>query len=364
MNDIRRKIYNHILTQIAEKKLSQNDRIPTEFELAKQFQTKRMNAHLAVKMLEKEGIVRRNKRQGTFVNKNITSETILRLKNLSTNRVYVIASLAKFHNIHWNEATLRELEGILNSNGYKVFYKELPAKLTRQRFQKIFSKIKKVGSAALIIFPDRGESGFLKDNLDLIFDSQGEIYLFDRGSVLLDKWPFHSIRLDPFGEGVIVGKYLYGHGHRNIVFLKQNDTRYWIEERKNGLKVGLNSISKGKTKPDIWRFPKDSMYQKACQRIMESKVKLTIVVPNDEYAVRLIECAKKDSLEVPKDFSLISFDNNAEFRKYNLTTVAPPLERIGRVFGQLICKNQWLKSDGNNISIKVSSKIIERDSCK
>ena len=294
MNNIRKKIYNHILTQVSERKLFPNDRVPTEVKLAEQFHTNRMNAHLAVKMLEKEGIVQRNKRQGTFINKDIPSKTILKLKNLSTNRVHVIASFSKFQNIHWNEASLRELESILNSNSYKVFYKELPARLTRDSFQKILSETKEVGSCAIVIFPDKGESIFLRDNLDIIFNYQREIYLFDRGSVLLDKWPFHSIRLDPFGEGVMVGKYLYEHGHRNILFLEQDskDKRYWVEEREKGLRFGLDLISKGKIKPDIWRFSRESMYQKTCQRIIKSKEKFTVVTPNDHFAVWLIEAAE------------------------------------------------------------------------
>lgn len=366
MNSIEKKICHHILTEIYEKKLSPGGRIPTEMELARQFKTNRMNAHRAVRMLEKERIVQRNKGQGTFVKKNVGSDSLQKLKNLSTTRVHVIASLSKTRNIHWNEDSLRELEGILNSNGYEVYHKELPAKLTREYFKKVFSEIKDVGSCALVIFPEKGESSFLKDNMDIIFDYSGEIFLFDRGAVLLDRWPFHSIRLDPFGEGVMVSRYLYEHGHRDIVFLKLDDKNkmYWAEERGEGLKFGLKLVSQGKIKPDIWNFSIESIYQKACQKINKSKEKLTIVILNDGHAVDLIEYAKKNSLEVPKDFSLISFDNNSIFRKYNLTTVAPPLEKIGKMFGELICNKQSLKSDGNKISIKVSSKIIERNTCK
>jgi DNA-binding LacI/PurR family transcriptional regulator len=255
---------------------------------------------------------------------------------------------------------------MLISNNYRVIHKELIADCSRKYFKEFFGEIEKSGTRTIVLLPDRGEDMFFRNNLDILSNYKGDIFLLDRGAVLLDRWLFHSVRFNPFGEGIMVGRFLYEHGHRNIVFMEHSDfpKMYWLEERKSGLIVGLDAASDGKVKPEFLGFPKDMFYQNVCGEINKKKGAIAIVVATDTYAVEIIETAKKMELEPIKDFSIISFNNDPKYRKYNLTTVAPPLEEVGKLLGEMICGKQFVKRDDAKISIKLDSRIIVRNTCK
>jgi DNA-binding LacI/PurR family transcriptional regulator len=366
MNEIRREIYHYVLQQITSGEFSEGDRIPTEMELAERFDTNRMNAHFAVKKLEEEDIVRRQKGQGTFVKQDLPSRRLLRLRNQSADRVHVVASPRKSQLIHWNETTLQQLESMLRRRGFRIFHSELPAEPTRGDLEELFGDIKDIASLATIFLPGGGESQFLRDNLDVMLDYEGDIYLFDRGAVLFTEWPFHSVRLDPFAEGVKVGRYLYDGGHRHIAFVQSEEMKdlYWSRERKKGLRMELKRLSEGSTRPEIWQVQPEELPDGTCERIQSARWTPTLVMQNDALAGKVMDRAEELSLRAGEDFHLISFDNSPTYRSYNLTTVAPPLQKIGSLLGRLVCEEQWMLKEGNRISVKVPSQVIERETCR
>jgi DNA-binding LacI/PurR family transcriptional regulator len=60
-------IYNYLLDAISSGKLSAGDKIPTELELAKQFNVSRITSKKAIKMLEEQGFIIRFRAKGSFV---------------------------------------------------------------------------------------------------------------------------------------------------------------------------------------------------------------------------------------------------------------------------------------------------------
>jgi DNA-binding LacI/PurR family transcriptional regulator len=60
-------IYNYLLNEISTGKLSVGDKVPTELELAKQFNVSRITAKRALKMLEEKGCIVRFRAKGSFV---------------------------------------------------------------------------------------------------------------------------------------------------------------------------------------------------------------------------------------------------------------------------------------------------------
>ena len=64
-----------------------------------------------------------------------------------------------------------------------------------------------------------------------------------------------------------------------------------------------------------------------------------VVAANDEIAAGICDAAALKKIIPGTDFGLIGFDDNSKYRKYNLTSISPPLEKIGVKLAELVIDN-------------------------
>ncbi len=363
MQRAREEIYNYLVKQILQGDISPNDPIPTETRLAEMFRANRMDARFAVRILEQKGVVRRKKRQGTRLSR-IPSPSLARdLTSALCREAHVIATPGN-DPIHWSHLTLQEMERTLKEDGYAMVLEGLPAGADRAGLEEMLERIAAKGAAALVLMPTLEETRLYLANLDLLYQYHSNIYVFDYGGTPPEKWPFHVLSLHPFGEGAQVAQYLYDSGFRRIAFLPQEGMArvYWTQQRELGLCYGLLRASNGSLRPESWRLPSNG--DEVCRRLAKARGRYAVVAANDQHAAWLLDRARRAGLEAPRDFSLVSFDNDPRFRSCNLTTVAPPLARIGRMIAQLVSGKLLPKEDGNRLCVSVKSEIIERGTCQ
>lgn len=89
-----------------------------------------------------------------------------------------------------------------------------------------------------------------------------------------------------------------------------------------------------------------------------------IFAASDVMALELIDVAKKMSIKIPEELSIVGFDDNplAEYSPVSLTTVSQPLVEMGR----LGLENLHQIAQGKArlpVKILLEAKLIERDSC-
>lgn len=366
MNMMRREICNYILQRISSGELKEGERLPTEQELANIFDTNRMNAHFAVKELENNGIVSRNKKQGTLVRKQLDDASIEELQVSSSNKVYVFATSAYSRNIHWNEGTISELETLLNKNGYKAYHYDMPK--SQKEFEAQIDKLSEIKANSIVLLPERGDIKVILESLGAFEKFSGEIFLLNRGEGPLWEFPYHTLNVNPFGEGEIVARHIISQGFKRVVFLdKKNRIEpepFWAVQRYEGLKRGMMLASSDALKPELFQNPDLKTYPGVLEIIRKhSDEKIVFVARNDEIAVSFLEYARLDGMDAPRDFYLIGFDNNPFFRNCNITSVAPPIEKMGQVLAEMICFPKWRKKDGLQLTIKLDSHIIRRETC-
>lgn len=365
MNPIRRKIYHHLTRQIAEQKLTADDQLPTEMELVEQFQTTRNQVYGAVSQLAREGLVRRNKRQGTLVNPDIFWPVVEEAKNLSAHQVHLIASLDKALPFQWSARTIDDLRKVLHDHDLELHQTDLPE--SRQDLEQLMRQVNNAGTAAVLFMPGVNEDEYLLDHAEAILEYRGDVYLFSRGATSTERWPFHSIQFDPFGQGVVAARYLYEGGHRELVFasrmLPEDQQFFWQEKRLNGLQAELRCISRGNQDLTIWKLDDEHYAEQAVNQLLAAERPLVLLAPNDSCAAAIMERASTASLRVPEDFMLIAFDNSPISDQLGLTTVAPPADSVGHLLGRLIChRRDWLL-DGEKVAIKLPNKVIQRRTC-
>ncbi|MFA6102614.1 MAG: substrate-binding domain-containing protein [Victivallaceae bacterium] len=368
MNLSQEKIYNYLLDNIAEGKFGENARIPTESELSKSFDTNRMNAHFAIKELERFGILRRNKKQGTFVNRVPRPYSFGELKSVTTRRVCVLNHCNPlFQHIHWNDRIMSALESVLKAESIEMVYRDISGINELEDYRRLLKELVCEGCNALLIVADQDLETVISQYPEIFFEFHNDVFIFDRGISNWLDWPYNIVSVNVFGDSVMVADYLLSKGLNNVIFCRRAGFEsFWLRERLRGLEFGFKRGSGGNRKLKVLEIIKDGKsFAKGNDcfiKELESK-SVVLIAQNDEVAALIVDIAKSHSLTAGKDFMLISFDDNSKYREYNLTTVSPSLEKIGRRLGEMIKKNINNENSGETVCIKIDSELIVRETC-
>jgi GntR family transcriptional regulator of arabinose operon len=362
MNNIILKIYKSILSGILDKSFPPGTILPPETKIAENFNTNRMNAHFAVKKLEKLGLVSRKKRVGTRISPNIDLEKVGLLLNEMNRSICILYSMTP-HWVHWNEASFTGIEEIVEPEGYSITYQNIPTGQERAKYKKLLAEITGANASALVIFPDSEDSAFMSSNADLLRDLQIPIFMVNRSGEPMPMDMVSFVSMDPFGEGVKVGSILRKNNYQNIIMITDYDS-FWGIKRLEGLQLGLKCGNKA--------FPKyfessengEEDFARAVEKIRSTNDDVVIVPAHNEFAAQFIDFAAKKGLKPPKDYKLITCDDNPLYKSYNLTSLAIPMKEVGQVLGKLICDKSWLSNYRGRVSVKINSVLIVRDTFK
>jgi DNA-binding LacI/PurR family transcriptional regulator len=354
-----------LLAKISSGEIKAGEPLPPEIKLAEAFGTNRMNAHHAVKMLESKGLVIRKKRVGTVLRNDIDQNLVSRLA-LEANRIIYVLYSKTPHWIHWNETSFQALEKEIASAGYSVMYESIPSNSTREDYDALLKKISSAGASALVIFPDAGDDAvFLRKNGDLLLDFQMPVYMLNRSGEPMPLDMVSFVSMDPFGDGIALGTFLKKHGCQNVAMINEESGKtFWGIKRYEGLLIGLQrGNGKAISAPEnILSIPDG--FSRALELIKKFRGDMVIVAVHNQYAAQFIDFAKQQDLFIPADYRLITFDDNPLFRSYNLTSMAVPMQKIGKLFGKLICDKSWLEEFRGKVSIKVNSELVVRETFK
>jgi DNA-binding LacI/PurR family transcriptional regulator len=362
MNNNILKIYKSILNGILDGSYPPGSMLPAETKIAKDFDTNRMNAHFAIKKLEKLELLTRKKRVGTTININIDLETVESLLKEMNRSICILYSMTP-HWVHWNEASFTGIEEIVEPEGYSITYQNIPTGQDRAKYEELLNEIISTEASALVIFPDMEDSDFLRNNADLLRDLQIPIFMVNRSGEPIPMDMVSFVSMDPFGDGSKIGSILRKNNYQNIVMITDYDS-FWGRKRLEGLKLGLkrgnknleqNFESMGRTKEEL---------TKIVEKIRSANGDIVIVPAHNEFAAGFIDFAAKQGLKTPKDYKLITCDDNPLYKSYNLTSLGIPMKEVGQVLGKLICDKSWLSNYRGRVSVKINSTLIVRDTFK
>lgn len=361
MNKPIKDIYLSILNGIREHTLKPGEKLPKEVELAKKFNTNRMNAHRALKCLEEEGLVHSKKRVGTFISNEIDERHVFNLVKNFSKKVMVMCSPNPYK-VHWDNSSFTALEKRLHPEGYDITYCNIPASRERSDLKAILDEIEKGGYGALVVFPDTGDDSFLKENHDLLDILTVPLYMLNRAG---DTSPYANaseVSMDPLGEGIQVGRTLKESGCKNVLFFDiESSSHFWSNMRYSGVTFGLKGDYKNS---EILRLSHVEDISNVTNfintKIKGTDQKWTIVAVNHILASNFIDIAKSQGLTVPNDFQLITFDDSPSYLAYNLTTMAQPVREVGELFANMILDKGWISKYRGKVSIKISSNLVIR----
>lgn len=359
MNLAQQKVYNYIVERISDKSYSVGDRIPTEMELADLLGINRMNVHKALTLLQGHGLLFRNKSRGTTVAKMPSTFTIGELKRKTGRFVAVLNPLPKETvHIHWNRQIISSLNKKLRESGLELKEVDVSGINSITPMSEKLKELAHDGAVALLCISSSHLSKLLEENPNVFFSFHRDIFVYARDIVHWSSFPYNVVSVDLFNEGVMVAEYTFAKGYDQFFFGTKDSVkkRDWISARLQGVQCGLSRMSDSaiflnEVNVDI------TMENEELLSAISNGQKVMIIAAADVIAVQFIEKIKSATGKLPgQDYGVISFNDDSRFKRYKLTTIAPPLQDIGLTLGTLITDAVSRKNNHTSF-IKVKSQL-------
>ena len=175
-----------------------------------------------------------------------------------------------------------------------------------------------------------------------------------------------KVGLDDYHGGYLAGKYLVDCGHTEIGFASYKTSFDKIlKYRLDGFIEALSSSGIVLKKENI--FIENTTYEggmRVANQLSDCSSKITaIFATEDEMAIGIMTGARQNGINVPKDLSVIGFDNIpiCNYVTPSLTTISQDISLKGKYAAELLINLiETGKIEKNNI--KIPLRIIERQS--
>lgn len=322
-----------------------NSQLPTEKELAAQYQVSRITSKRALTDLENAGLVYRIRGKGSFVKRADLIISQPEKVKISKKRILFILPFA-------NDLSLGN------------FTEELLPLLEQKQFDLFLTSTEFINQkqAADIIDEFDGliyYSSHLEAHLDFLFD----LSLQDFPTVILDQklheLPFPSVVSDNFSGGKQACQYLIEQGHTRIGYIFGDSTHaQTARQRYLGY---LELIKKEKLAFYTIYADHDASIESLISYIQSNQL-TALVCENDVTAILAIQRLHAQGWKIPEQISVVGFDNIQEsnFIDPPLTTIAQNFKELGKKAGESLL--YWITSQKKPNDVKVEVKLINKSS--
>lgn len=149
-----------------------------------------------------------------------------------------------------------------------------------------------------------------------------------------------TVEADSFGGAQQAVRYLVGLGHRRIGFIAGRPDLRSAAARDAGYRAALSEagIPFDPALVGIGRYEEDVARDAAQSMLSLADRPTAIFAANDLSALSIIAVAREAGLSVPRDLSVVGFDDVPEAAQADpgLTTVRQPMQHIGEVAARLV----------------------------
>jgi len=352
------EISDWIRSEIASGAVRPGDRIPSESEICKRFGVSRTSVRLALSNLSREGLLDSRKGIGTFC------------RSRKPKTVVDLALVCFFPSSYIFPRIAAGFDEQTHRLGYHMLFNHSGLKLEREA--EILRKLKARGVSGIALEPinpgsddPKSPVDFGKTNYPLI----RELRDAGIGIVLLDSdfgdGGFPSIVLDDRRGGDMAARYLWERGHREIGIICSQD--HLAKKLRSWGARDFLSAAGAPVRPDWLVFPETTRgAPQAIEELFSSGGPLpgAFICTNDEEAVALYRVASRRGLAVPRDISIVSFDNSeyAQLPGLDLTSIDHPGAFIGEKAAQILADHAGFPGLRFSNVITVEPRIVERTS--
>jgi LacI family transcriptional regulator len=252
---------------------------------------------------------------------------------LSTGRTNAIAVVAPFFTQPSVIERLRGVSHALANEGYQLILHDVErADQRRELFRSLAARGNIDGLLAISLAPTEREARrMLRAGVAVV--------LVDREHPTLP-----SITIDDIEGGRMAAEFLLELGHGEIAFLGDEEANLFgfdsSARRREGFEAAM--VAAGIPPPPEWilRRPhgRDAARVAATELLARDPRPTAVFAASDVQAIGVLEAAQAAGVPVPEELSVIGFDNVEAAGFTGLTTVAQPLEEIGRLGADLLLR--------------------------
>jgi len=302
-----------------------NDRVPSENEIASDYNVSIITSRKALDSLVHDGLIYRRKGKGSFV----CEKPNLPVSHDSYSNIVTFILLS--YNFS-DSSTMQFIKGaytVLTEMGKSMIVEY--SKDEPEREADILDKCIKDKSAGVLLFSTDPEQNLNK--LNELKSNNIPFILVDRG---IKQFPVNIVSCYNLDGTYKMANYLIENGHRKIMFISNNRHILTEQLRFEGMMLALDE-NKIPFIPELFvtdfaKNPLDFLEG------FDTYHPTAIMCVNDLTACKVSEILMENNISVPDDVSITGFDD-AEIAKYNnpkLTTVKQDFFQIGKKAAELL----------------------------
>jgi GntR family transcriptional regulator of arabinose operon len=365
------RIYEYLLEGIQAGRYSSDERLPSEKELADQFNVSRITSKRALELLAKSGVIKRMPGKGSFIVGDNCVRSAVREdepagKDRKRNLVGVV--VADFSE-SYGTGLLSGIELEASLNGCFIIPRRSYGKQSLE--EEIIDELLDFGVEGIIIMPVHGEC-YNQRIIKLVLD-KFPIVLLDRN---LRGIPTAFVGSDNVAAAKKMTDYLLESGHRSISFLSVPPVNTSaIEDRIEGF-VKSHAEHGIQIDESIWlpSITGSLPEKKASEHIAEDIVRirqLLIEKPSitclfaSEYNIALmaLEAVRSLGYAVPEDISIVCFDGpRSMFGDYFFTHIRQDETKMGSLALKLL--KESIDTSAKSDKIYIDTELIHGKSVK
>lgn len=346
-------IENHFLELMKNGTLTSGDRLPSENEIAQKFNVSRHTVRQALGNLYNNGMVIKEKGRGTFCSNILEKRPI---KNVAVLTTYI-------SNYIFPKIT-EGIEDVLRKKGYNLLL--FSSNNDIQNEMQCLENIAQQNNISGLIFePSQSAINNLDQKYLEKFDEKNIKYIMI--NAFYEKLNPAYIVLNDKQGGYRATRYLIELGHKNIAALmkiddlqgKKREEGYIEALSENGIPVNRNLIGEYNTEN------KEMYIIDFVKKIINLKNRPTaIFCYNDEIALKVIEILREQKIFVPKDISIVGFDdsNLATASEIKLTTIIHPKKKMGEQAAKYLV--EMINDNLKKPQYVYDAELIVRNSCR
>jgi GntR family transcriptional regulator of arabinose operon len=323
------QLKQEILFWLHSGRLKPNDQMPSENEIAEQFQLSRQTVRQTLGELEQEGWLYRVQGKGTFVSNPQTQKG---------QAVQTIGVVTTYISDYIFPHIVRGAEAALRDKGYRMLLSSTDNDKHKER--ESLTMMMSQPLSGLIIEPTKSA----ESNPNLIYylslDYQKIPYI-----MINERYPEMDcpyIKVDDEAGGFKAAEHLIGLGHRQIAGFFKTDDLQGVNRLRGFIRAHHQyqiPLLPGMVIDYSTEEKLIKPFQAAQVLLQQEENRPTaFVCYNDDLAVKLLEVVRKSGLSVPGEVSIVGFDdsNLATATEVKLTTLTHPKTEMGIAAAQLL----------------------------
>lgn len=233
------QLYDSLVTEIRSGQLKSGDRVPSEKELANQFQVSTITSKKALEKLHQEQLIRRVRGKGSFVASEMPST--FSMPDLAKQTIssadrpgYLLGLILPDFDVSYGMQLVRAVEAYCTECGYHLVLKTTHGDASQET--RAIRECMDMGVRGLLVFPVHGEY-YNAELLRLVLD-EFPLVLIDR---YIKGIPACTVSINNSQAAAQLTNHVLARGHKQIMFMSPPvENTSAIQERMQGFTMAVS----------------------------------------------------------------------------------------------------------------------------